>query len=105
MATSWDAVRQALAGGSPDTTSGPARRAAVALVLRDGPQGLELLFIRRAEHPLDPWSGQIAFPGGRAEPGDADLRTTAIRETAEELGFDLAADAEYLGHLDEVQAM
>ena len=38
-----------------------------------GASGLEILFIRRAEHPQDPWSGQMAFPGGRAEPGDADL--------------------------------
>ncbi len=81
------------------------RRAAVAVVLKDAPAGLEVLFIRRAEHPLDPWSGQVAFPGGRMEPGDADLRSTAMRETAEEIGLDLAAGADYLGALDEVRAM
>lgn len=66
---------------------------------------MELLFIRRAEDPRDPWSGQIAFPGGRAEPGDDHLQATAVRETLEETRLDLASDAEYLGALDEVQAM
>ena len=80
-------------------------RAAVALVLRDGSSGIELLFIRRAEHPSDPWSGQMGFPGGRAEPGDVDLAATAERETREELAIDLGAAAERLGALDEVRAM
>lgn len=105
MATTWDAVRRALVHQGPGSDAGNARRAAVALILRDGATGLELLFIRRSEHPQDPWSGQMAFPGGRAEPGDTDLRMTAIRETAEELALDLVADAEYLGQLEDVQAM
>ena len=105
MDPGWDDVRRAL-GARPAQPVTPATgsRAAVALVLRDGGAGIELLFIRRAEHPLDPWSGQMAFPGGRAEPGDPDLAATAMRETAEEVGLDLAA-AERLGALDEVRAM
>jgi 8-oxo-dGTP pyrophosphatase MutT (NUDIX family) len=88
-----------------DVAETVASRAAVAIILRDGSNGLEALFIRRAEHPRDPWSGQFAFPGGRAEPADADLAATAIRETLEEIGLDLTATAELLGRLDEVRAM
>jgi 8-oxo-dGTP pyrophosphatase MutT (NUDIX family) len=78
--------------------------AAVALTFREQGGGLELLFIHRAEHPQDPWSGQMAFPGGRSEERDADLRQTAIRETLEEIGLDLAR-ADQLGSLDETRAM
>lgn len=79
------------------------RRAAVAIVLRDGGAGIEVLFIHRADHPDDPWSGHMAFPGGRAEDGEAPL-LTAIRETAEEVGLDLGR-GELLGALDELQAV
>jgi len=70
-------------------------QAAVAAVLRPGP---ELLLIRRAVHDGDPWSGQVAFPGGRAEPGDRDPLAVAVRETREEVGLDLAL-ARLLGPL------
>jgi 8-oxo-dGTP pyrophosphatase MutT (NUDIX family) len=82
------------------------RRAAVAAVLRVAGVGtagaVELLFIRRAEFAGDPWSGQIAFPGGRHEPLDASLHETAVRETREELGLDLALDGRLLGTLDDI---
>lgn len=81
------------------------RRAAVAVVARDGDAGGELLFIRRAEHPLDPWSGHMAFPGGMVDPGDADPLAAARRETREELGLDLDADAALLGRLSDVKPM
>jgi len=75
--------------------------AAVAVILHDGAEGLEALFIHRAVRAGDTWSGQIAFPGGRRDPGDADLLATAIRETGEEVGVDLSS-AERLGVLDDL---
>jgi 8-oxo-dGTP pyrophosphatase MutT (NUDIX family) len=62
-------------------------RAAVAAVLRPGEGGAEFLFIHRAEDPRDPWSGHMAFPGGRVEPRDADPLAAALRETSEEVGL------------------
>ena len=57
-----------------------------------------LLFIRRAEHPHDRHSGEVAFPGGRVDPLDPDLVATALREAEEEIG--LAPDqVEVLGQL------
>ncbi|HVO11755.1 MAG TPA: CoA pyrophosphatase [Vicinamibacteria bacterium] len=78
----------------------------MALVLREATAaGLELLFILRAEHERDPWSGHVGFPGGRAEPEDESLQATAVRETLEETGLDLRREAEPLGGLDEVRAL
>lgn len=85
---------------SPEVT----RRAAVAAILRDGLEGPEVLLMRRPEKPGDPWSGHISFPGGHVEAHDADLTATAIRETHEEMGFDLHAHGELLGRLDDVPA-
>ena len=106
MTPTWDEVKTALALRPPAQAADvESRRAAVAVILRDGADGIEVLFIRRAEHPQDPWSGQVAFPGGRAEPGDVDLPATAVRETLEEVGVDLSTSADALGALDEVRAV
>lgn len=78
-------------------------KAAVAAVLREGGSGADLLFIRRAEHPRDPWSGQMGLPGGRIDPGDATPFDAAVRETLEEVGLDLARDARAIGRLSEVR--
>ena len=77
------------------------RKAAVAGVFRERDVGLELLFIRRAEHPRDPWSGNMGWPGGRAHAGDGSPLVTAVRETREELALDLERDADLLGALSE----
>ena len=77
------------------------RQAAVAMILRDAGPTPEVLFIERASHPDDPWSGHMAFPGGRIDPGDLDPRAAAERETLEEVGLDLAR-AEPLGRLDDM---
>lgn len=79
------------------------RRAAVALVVRPAPEDLELLLIKRTVFPGDPWSGHMAFPGGRSDPEDPDTIATAIRETHEEVAVDLRATGTLLGPLDEVQ--
>jgi 8-oxo-dGTP pyrophosphatase MutT (NUDIX family) len=81
------------------------KRAAVAAVLRPVATGVELLFIHRAEDPRDPWSGHMAFPGGRVDPLDRDSLAAAIREAREEVQLDLEADGEYLGQLDDVRAI
>ncbi len=79
------------------------RLAAIALVLRPGDAGHpELLMIKRAEYETDPWSGHVACPGGRMDPTDRDLEHTAIRETWEETGIDLAREGRILGTLDDI---
>jgi 8-oxo-dGTP pyrophosphatase MutT (NUDIX family) len=97
-----DEIRQRLAAHGPRILQPTAKHAAVAAVLRESATGGELLFIERAQHPLDPWSGHMAFPGGRVDPGDATARHAAERETLEEVGIDLAR-AELLGRLDDVE--
>ena len=79
------------------------RLAAILLAVRARADGEpELLMIKRAEAEGDPWSGHIACPGGRMEPGDHDLAVTAVRETLEETGVDVARDGRLLGHLDDL---
>jgi 8-oxo-dGTP pyrophosphatase MutT (NUDIX family) len=74
------------------------------MILGRAEDQLHLMFIQRAEHPADPWSGHMALPGGRRDPGDASDLDTALRETLEEVGIDLATNAELLGELDDVRA-
>src|SRR5688500_16944910 len=62
--------------------------AAVAIIRTAGDDP-HYLVLRRAENPVDPWSGHFALPGGRREAGDRDILETCIRETLEEIGFRL----------------
>ena len=99
-------IRQSLSErpGALAPDDGAPKRAAVAIVLRDGgDSGLELLLINRSEREGDPWSGQIALPGGRHDPTDATLQDTAVRETREETGIDLDESGIVLGTLDELR--
>jgi 8-oxo-dGTP pyrophosphatase MutT (NUDIX family) len=95
-------ARRRLQAHAPRIIQPTMKHAAVAAVLHEAAHGSELLFIERAEHPHDPWSGHMAFPGGRVDPGDATARHAAERETLEEVGLDLAG-AELLGRLDDVE--
>jgi len=88
--------------------------AAVTLLLRpaggaaDGDatgDSAEILFIKRAERPGDPWSGHLAFPGGRAEKQDATLLDLAMREAAEEVGIDARHGGRLLGRLPTVRPL
>lgn len=64
-------------------------RAAVAIILHDHPDlGLSCLMIKRASAEGDPWSGQMAFPGGKADIEDDNITLTALRESFEELSID-----------------
>ena len=71
--------------------------ASVLIPLISHPQGLTVLFTQRTTH-LRSHSGQVSFPGGRAEPGDASAEFTALRETEEEIGLSPSA-VEVLGRL------
>ena len=71
--------------------------ASVLIPLISHPQGLTVLFTQRTTH-LRSHSGQVSFPGGRAEPGDASAEFTALRETEEEIGLRPSA-VEVLGRL------
>jgi len=78
-----------------------AQRAAVAVIVTGDVQSA-ILFVKRRERSGDPWSGQMAFPGGYASPDDASPAATAERETLEETGLNLAAAGERLGALDDI---
>jgi 8-oxo-dGTP pyrophosphatase MutT (NUDIX family) len=62
----------------------------------------ELLFIQRARREGDPWSGDMAFPGGRLQPEDESARAAAERETLEETGMDLGRHGRYITRLSDL---
>ncbi len=82
-----------------DDRGDPLIWAAVAVILAPDPDSI--LLIRRAERAGDPWSGHMALPGGRQDFAEADLLTTAVRETSEEVGLVLRPE-DLLGSLDDV---
>src|SRR6185295_16981272 len=76
----------------------PVARASVAMVLAESGGEVDLLLIHRATRDDDPWSGHMAFPGGRRHPDDTDVVHTAVRETLEEVGIDLSGGGKLLAH-------
>ena len=78
-------------------------RASVALIFRRMENAHEeLLFIQRARREGDPWSGDMAFPGGRLQPEDESARAAAERETLEETGMDLCRHGRYVTRLSDL---
>jgi 8-oxo-dGTP pyrophosphatase MutT (NUDIX family) len=85
------------AWGAADASARPA--AVLVLIFPDEADVARLVLTERTDRGGH-HSGEVSFPGGRAEPGDADLVATALREAAEEVGLDpVAAGVRVLGTL------
>jgi 8-oxo-dGTP pyrophosphatase MutT (NUDIX family) len=76
--------------------------AVLAPVYRDPQQRLRIVLVRRGPRGIH--GGQIAFPGGRREPEDADLLATALREAEEEIGLP-ARSVDVLAELPVIDTM
>jgi 8-oxo-dGTP pyrophosphatase MutT (NUDIX family) len=99
-------IRAQLEAHPPHTrVEGDGKRASVAAIVRERAGEAEVLLIRRADNPSDPWSGHMAFPGGRVDASDASILVTAERETREEIGLDLSLHGEAIARLPDVQAI
>lgn len=80
------------------------KRSAVAMILQVRQGELHILMIKRAEREGDPWSGHMAFPGGRMDKADAHGFAVAVRETAEEVGLALGPQDQCIGRLSDINA-
>jgi 8-oxo-dGTP pyrophosphatase MutT (NUDIX family) len=80
------------------------KRSAVAMILQLHDDELHILMIKRAEREGDPWSGHMAFPGGRMDPEDINGYAVAVRETEEEVGLSLGLGDLCIGRLSEINA-
>jgi len=76
---------------------------AVALLLKSKRNDFDLLLVKRVKNPSDPWSGQMALPGGKRAPKDVSLKDTVMRETMEETGIKLD-DCRFLGVLTAISS-
>jgi 8-oxo-dGTP pyrophosphatase MutT (NUDIX family) len=98
-----EALRLSLRGQQePFHSDSKKPRGAVAVLFKEKADDLWLLMIKRSENPRDPWSGQMAFPGGHADSKDRTLFDTGVRETMEEVGINIH-EQEFLGCLRNVQ--
>lgn len=100
-------LRAFVAPAENDHPASGERQAAVVVILAAGgvPEGTGFLLIRRADRDGDPWSGHLALPGGRWEPGDSSPLAVAVREVREEVGIDLARGGRILGRLSTVRPL
>jgi len=78
--------------------------AAVAVLLKQEKEDFSVFFVKRVENAADPWSGQMAFPGGKREEKDVNLKQTVVRETLEETGINLLDGCRFLGVLTTLQS-
>ena len=78
--------------------------ASVCLLLKRVNNEVEALFVKRVENPTDPWSGQMALPGGKRDQRDLNLQQTVIRETLEETGINLLDCSRLLGALEPLRS-
>jgi 8-oxo-dGTP pyrophosphatase MutT (NUDIX family) len=97
-----DRIRDRLESRVPRVRPCPAgfREAAVLILLREDPDGVEVLLCQRSEDRRDAHSGQVSLPGGQRDPGDADALATALRESWEEVGLE-PDRIRLLGRLDD----
>ena len=91
-----NAMHGVLSRREPTVRAG--RNASVAVIFARHSADTSLLFIERARVSGDPWSGDIAFPGGMRDQPDSSYAATAARETMEEVGIHLDLDADFLGY-------
>ena len=91
-----DRLRRLVVGGEEETGPIEGKYASVVIVFS---QDYNLLFVKRMSSEHDPWSGQIAFPGGRWREGDSSLLETASRELYEETGLRMFEDVELIGFM------
>jgi 8-oxo-dGTP pyrophosphatase MutT (NUDIX family) len=78
------------------------KRSAVTIVLHSIDDELSVLMIERATREGDPWSGHMAFPGGRVDPTDAHSYDAALRECEEEVDLTVLDHGELIGRLSEL---
>jgi len=78
--------------------------AAVVVLLKSTDQDFQVLLVKRAEKISDPWSGQTAFPGGKRNPEDWNLKETVVRETLEETRINLFEGCRFLGAMEPVRS-
>ena len=96
-----DKIARALAARVPRAVDGgELKNAAVLVPLQETPEGEHLVLTQRTE-TVNSHRGQIAFPGGKIELGDANAEAAALRESHEEIGL-AGADVRVLGQLDQI---